>query len=65
MNVALANLAARTTPHGMDPACQHNRYLRVALPTHGSLKKPIKRWWPLYFRTTYKRQTGTSLKEVR
>jgi len=24
-------------------------------------RKPIKRWWPLYFRTTYKRQTGKTL----
>mgnify|MGYP001332147624 CR=1 FL=1 len=24
-------------------------------------RKPIKRWWPLYFRTTYKRQTGKLL----
>ena len=26
-----------------------------------SARKPIKRWWPLYFRTTYKRQTGKRL----
>ncbi|MBF85854.1 MAG: hypothetical protein CL489_15480 [Acidobacteria bacterium] len=24
-------------------------------------QKPIKKWWPLYFRTTYKRQTGHKL----
>ena len=24
-------------------------------------RKPIKKWWPLYFRTTYKRQTGKRL----
>lgn len=24
-------------------------------------RKPIKKWWPLYFRTTYKRQTGKTL----
>jgi hypothetical protein len=24
-------------------------------------RKPIKKWWPLYFRTTYKRQTGQKL----
>ena len=24
-------------------------------------RKPIKKWWPLFFRTSYKRQTGKSL----
>jgi hypothetical protein len=28
-------------------------------------RKPIKRWWPLYFRMSYKRQTGLSLTDIR
>ena len=24
-------------------------------------RKPVKQWWPLYFRTTWKRQTGRQL----